>query len=58
MNKKDFLTFIIKVLIYILTLILGVLGASAFASCSSYSPLVRHTGVIILNDTIKINYGH
>ena len=58
MNRKDLITIIIKVLIYILTLILGALGASALSSCTSNTPLIRHTGTIILNDTIKIHYGY
>lgn len=58
MNRKDLITFIIKVLIYILTLILGALGASSLSSCTSTTPLIRHTGTIILNDTLKIRYGY
>lgn len=59
MSKKDIYTIIIKVLIYILTLLLGYVGASALTSCASADKYVRYRGVIVVQDTIVIsNYGH
>lgn len=59
MNKKDIYTIILKVLIYILTLLLGYVGASALTSCASADKYVRYRGVIVIQDTIRIsNYGY
>ena len=59
MNKKDFITIILKVLIYILTLLLGYVGASALTSCASADKYVRYRGVIVVQDTIVIsNHGY
>lgn len=59
MNKKDIYTIILKVLIYILTLLLGYVGASALTSCASADKYVRYRGVIVVQDTIVIsNHGH
>lgn len=59
MNKKDIYTIILKVLIYILTLLLGFVGASAFSSCASTNKYVKYRGFIVIQDTIRIsNYGH
>lgn len=52
MSKKDVLILILKVVIYICSLFLGFLGASAFTSCSSPSPTLSQHGYIIVNDTI------
>lgn len=52
MSKKDVIVIILKVVIYICTLFLGFLGASAFTSCSSPSPSLSQHGYIIVNDTI------
>lgn len=52
MSKKDVLIMILKVVIYICTLLLGILGASAFTSCSSPSPTLSQHGYILINDTI------
>lgn len=52
MSKKDVVVIILKVVIYICTLFLGFLGASAFTSCSSPSPTLSQHGYIIVNDTI------
>lgn len=59
MNKKDIYTIILKVLIYILTLLLGYVGASALTSCASADKYVRYRGVIVVQDTIVIsNHGY
>lgn len=59
MNKKDIFTIILKVLIYILTLLLGYVGASALTSCSTADKYVRYRGVIVVQDTIVIsNHGY
>lgn len=59
MNKKDFITILLKVLIYILTLLLGYVGASALTSCASADKYVRYRGVIVVQDTIVIsNHGY
>lgn len=52
MSKKDVLIIILKVVIYICTLFIGFLGASAFTSCSSPSPSLSQHGYILINDTI------
>lgn len=52
MSKKDILIIVLKVVIYICSLFLGFLGASAITSCSSPSPAIYHHGHIILTDTI------
>ncbi len=59
MNKRDIYTIILKVLIYILTLLLGFVGASAFSSCASANKYVKYKGVIVVQDTIYVsNHGH
>lgn len=59
MTKKDIFTIILKVLIYILTLLLGFIGASAVSSCASANKYVKYNGVIVVQDTIYIsNHGH
>lgn len=59
MNKKQLVTLILKVIIYICTLILGLLGVSAMTSCSR-SPLIDlyGNGYIIVNDTIYLKHGY
>ena len=58
MNKKDIYTIILKFLIYILTLFLGYVCASALTSCASADKYVRYRGVIVVQDTIVIsNHG-
>lgn len=52
MTKKDIAVVVLKVIIYICTLCLGLLGASAMVSCASSSPTVSQKGTIIINDTI------
>lgn len=52
--KRKILIIILKVLIYIATLCLGILGASAVTSCSSPSPVLYNKGTIIINDTIYL----
>ena len=52
--KRKILIIILKVIVYIATLCLGLLGASAFTSCSSPAPAVLNRGVIIINDTIYL----
>lgn len=54
MSKKDVAVVILKVIIYICTLALGLLGAHAMVSCSSPSPTLSQKGVIIINDTILL----
>lgn len=59
MSKKQVLTLILKVIIYICTLLLGFLGVSAMTSCSR-SPLIDlyGNGYIIVNDTIYLKHGY
>ena len=47
MNKKDIYTIILKVLIYILTLLLGAVGAQALSSCSSPYSTISHYGTVV-----------
>lgn len=57
MSKKQIFEFILRVLIYALGLLLGLLTSCAFSSCSTSSiPPVKFTqsGIIVINDTIKI----
>ena len=58
MNKKDIFTIILKVLIYILTLLLGAVGAQALAACSSPYSTISHYGTVVINDTIYVSYGY
>lgn len=52
--KKKILIFILRIIIYVATLCLGLLGASAVTSCSSPSPTLFNKGTIIINDTIYL----
>ncbi len=52
MTKKDIAVVVLKVIIYICTLALGLLGAHAMVSCSSPSPVLSQKGTVIINDTI------
>lgn len=52
--KKRILIIILKIIIYIATLCLGLLGASAVTSCSSPSPALYNRGTVIINDTIYL----
>lgn len=52
--KRKFLIIILKVVVYIATLCLGLLGASAVTSCSSPAPALYNRGVVIINDTIYL----
>lgn len=54
MNKKDVIVMFLKIVIYLCTLFLGFLGASAFTSCSSPTPAFNNRGVVIINDTIYL----
>lgn len=56
--KRKILIMILKAIIYIATLCLGLLGASAVTSCSSPSPTLLNRGTIIVNDTIYLHYGY
>lgn len=58
MNKKQVIIMILKVIIYVCTLVLSFLGASAMVSCASNHALVRHDAVITINDTIYIRNGY
>ncbi len=53
MNKKV-IEIILKVLIYALGLVLGLLTGCAVSSCSSPSPTLSQKGIIIINDTIYL----
>lgn len=57
MDKKELLKFVIKVLIYALTLLSGYLGISALASCST-SHNLETTGVtrIHITDTTYVKH--
>lgn len=52
--KKKVLVIILKSIVYIATLCLTLLGASAFTSCSSSSPTLSQRGIIVINDTIYL----
>lgn len=52
--KRKILIIILKVIVYVATLCLGLLGASAFTSCSSPTPAFNNRGVVIINDTIYL----
>ena len=52
--KRKILILILKIIIYVATLFLGLLGASAFTSCSSPSPTLYNRGTVIINDTIYL----
>lgn len=52
--KRKILIVILKIIIYVATLCLGLLGASAVTSCSSPSPALYNRGVIVINDTIYL----
>lgn len=54
MTKKDIAVVVLKVIIYLCTLALGLLGASAMVSCSTTSPGFSQKGTVIINDTIYI----
>lgn len=57
MSRKQFLTLLLKVIIYICTLLLGFLGVSAMSSCSRPLLDIYGNGAIIVNDTIIIKHG-
>lgn len=52
--RRKIAILILKVIIYVATLCLGLLGASAVTSCSSPSPALYNRGVVIINDTIYL----
>lgn len=54
MTKKDIAVVLLKVIIYVCTLALGLLGASAMVSCASSQPALSQKGTVIINDTIFI----
>lgn len=53
--KRKIAIIILKVIVYVATLCLGLLGASAVTSCSSPSPTLYNRGTIIINDTIYLH---
>lgn len=53
MNKKV-VEIILKVIIYALGLVLGLFTGCAVSSCSSPSPILSQSGIIIIHDTITI----
>lgn len=52
--KNKVIVIILKSIIYIATLFLTLLGASAITSCSSSSPTLSQRGTIVINDTIYL----
>lgn len=58
MTKKQVIIVILKVIVYVCTLALSFLGASAMVSCTTNRALVRHNAVITINDTIHISNGY
>lgn len=52
--KRKILIVILKIIIYVATLCLGLLGVSAVTSCSSPSPALYNRGLVIINDTIYL----
>lgn len=57
MNKKDICIIILKVVIYVCTLALGVLGVSAITSCSASRDVdVVGKTTIVTVDTTRINH--
>lgn len=55
MSKKQVFEFIIRVIIYALSLFLGLLTGCALSSCSSPSSAISQSGIIIIQDTIRLN---
>lgn len=57
MTKKDICIIILKVVIYVCTLSLGVLGVAAMTSCSAsrYVDVVGKTTIVTV-DTTRINH--
>lgn len=57
--KRNFLVFILKVIIYVCTLALSFLGASSLTSCSVHRGIldvkVTQRGWIIINDTLRLS---
>ena len=57
MSKKDILILVLKIVIYGCTLALGVLGVSAFASCSASRDVdVVGKTTIVTTDTTYIHH--
>lgn len=52
--RRKILIIVLKVIVYVATLFLGFLGASAVTSCSSPSPTLYNRGTVIINDTIYL----
>lgn len=52
--KRKIAIIVLKVIVYVATLFLGLLGASAVTSCSSPSPTLYNRGTVIINDTIYL----
>lgn len=57
--KKNFLVFILKVIVYVCTLALSFLGAASLTSCSVRRGILdikaTQNGWIIINDTIRLS---
>ena len=53
--KRKIAIIVLKVIVYVATLCLGLLGASAVTSCTSPSPTLSNRGIIIINDTIFLH---
>lgn len=57
MSKKDILILVLKIVIYGCTLVLGVLGVSAMASCSASRDLdIVGKTTIVTTDTTLIHH--
>lgn len=55
--NKDLIKLIIKILVYILTVVAGFFGVSSLASCSSSRDVVvRGRAVIVTNDTTVVEH--
>lgn len=52
--KRKIAIIVLKLIVYVATLCLGLLGASAVTSCSSPSPALYNRGTVIINDTIYL----
>lgn len=57
MDKKELIKIVIKVLLYILTLIAGYFGVTSLTSCTIHRDVqVKGRAVIVTNDTTIVNH--
>lgn len=57
MDKKELIKIVIKVLLYILTLIAGYFGVASFISCTIQRKAdIKGRAIIVTNDTTIVNH--